>query len=201
MTPNSQHSFEPSPKVEEIEGEKVFFYKEVSSTMDVAEELAKEGGCGIILAESQISGKGRYGKKWISPEGGLYLSWVIKDKKELQKYILEISVLALVKTLNSFDIKNCKIKFPNDIIINRKKIAGILIEKKSDYTIVGVGVNLNSTGNEIGNYAVSFKELKNKKLEIKKFLKVFILTFKSIYRGFTENSRVYLEEWSNLLIK
>ena len=188
-------------KVEEIEGEKIFFYKEVTSTMDVADELAKKGECGIVIAESQSSGKGRYGRKWFSPEGGLYLSWVTKDKKELKKHILEISALTLVKTLNSFDIKNCKIKFPNDIIINKKKIAGILIKKKSYCIILGVGVNLNNLGSEIGNYAVSFKELKNKELEIEKFLKVFILTFKSIHRGFTENSATYLEKWSNLLIK
>lgn len=187
--------------VKKIDGEKVFFYKEVSSTMDVADELAKKGGCGIVLAESQIVGKGRYGKKWISPTGGFYLSWVIKDKKEFQKLILEISALAIVETLNLFGIKNCKIKFPNDIIINKKKIAGILIEKKSDYTIVGVGVNLNNTSNEIGNYAVSFKELKNKELEIRRFLKVFIRTFKSMYGGLTENSGTYLKKWSELLIK
>jgi len=183
-----------------IEGEKVYFYEKVTTTMEVAKQLINNNETGIIVAKTQISGRGRYGRKWISSEGGLYLSWVI-DKKNKILDIMRISALSIIKTLENFGIKNCKIKLPNDIIIKDKKISGILLEKIGNKLILGIGINLNNEGEKIGEYAISFKDIKKQEIKIESFLVSFIKEFKSIFIHYYINPSIYLKKWSELLTK
>ena len=119
-------------------------YNEVTSTNDVAKSLA-EADCRktVIVAEHQTAGRGRRGNSWISQKGNLFFSQVFNHKSNISELVF-VSSLSLLETIKSFyPSLNISIKWPNDILINDKKTAGILIEKAdNDMVIIGIGVNI-----------------------------------------------------------
>ncbi len=129
---------------------KLFKYKKVKSTNTTAIRIIKNSNInyGMIISEMQKSGKGQYGKKWISYKGNLFTSFFF-ELENLNKSLKELTKLncLLVKKLLSIYYKN-KIfyKKPNDLLINKKKICGILQETfirfNKKYLIVGIGINL-----------------------------------------------------------
>ena len=114
-------------------------FNEVSST----NILARDMNVGtVVMAESQTAGRGRYGRVWQSPIGNLYASFVFPNTEVLKKYLSFITGLALAESLPEFDVH---LKWPNDVLLDGKKLAGILLETTEDKIIVGVGVNLVSS--------------------------------------------------------
>lgn len=135
-----------------ILGQAGLYFRSLASTNDVAKHLAsngiKEGT--IVLAESQSRGKGRLGRKWFSPEGGLWFSVILRPRIE-PKHALKLTLLgsvAVVKTLNMLYGIDADIKWPNDVLISGRKVCGILTEasikgKSLDFAVLGFGVNGN----------------------------------------------------------
>jgi biotin-[acetyl-CoA-carboxylase] ligase BirA-like protein len=135
-----------------ILGQAGLYFRSLASTNDVAKQLAssgvKEGT--IVLAESQSKGKGRLGRKWLSPEGGLWFSVVLRPRIE-PRHALKLTLLgsvAMVKTLNKLYGIDAEIKWPNDVLINGRKVCGILTEtsirgKSLNFAVLGFGVNAN----------------------------------------------------------
>ena len=136
---------------------------------------------GIVSAEIQTNGRGRYGNKWISKKGNIFLSFYkkIKLQRDIIKY--QYKVLKIVKNFlikKGLKEQNIQIKDPNDILINNKKICGILVESyknnKSLFVIAGIGLNLASSPN-LKKYKTTFlnKHLKKKvnKLDFLEFIK------------------------------
>ncbi len=120
---------------------KIYRYKEVTSTQKIAKKLVENGAEeGVVVADLQTEGRGRLDRKWISPLGGLYFSIVLKINEKLPL----ISAIAVAQTLKKIDL-DAKIKWPNDILIKNKKIAGILIECIDGYAILGVGINIDKS--------------------------------------------------------
>ncbi len=123
-------------------------FKCVNSTNDTAIQLIKKGKIkGIVFSDKQKNGKGRYGKKWISIKGNLFLSifFQINNKYKLEN--LNRKNCKILKFLLSKYVKNkIEIKYPNDLLINKKKICGILHEtlffKEKKYLIIGIGINI-----------------------------------------------------------
>ena len=98
-----------------------------------------------MLAEEQESGRGKHGAKWISPKGGLWFSYVV-NKKEKNPYIyIILSSVAVVEILKKYRVK-AKIKWPNDILVNGKKLCGMLVENDSyaGKVVTGIGINVNN---------------------------------------------------------
>lgn len=134
-------------------GERIYYFLEIDSTNLCAQRRAQEGGLEgeIVIAESQTQGKGRKGRSWASPPYlNLYLSVILRPKlPPLQAPQLTLmSAVALAETVQSFIPFPPEIKWPNDIIVQGKKLAGILTESccESDrilYAVLGIGVNLN----------------------------------------------------------
>jgi BirA family biotin operon repressor/biotin-[acetyl-CoA-carboxylase] ligase len=124
----------------------------VASTNGVAKQLAsggmKEGT--IVLAESQLNGKGRLGRKWFSPEGGLWFSVIARPRIE-PKHALKLTLLGSVATVKAFNELygiRAEIKWPNDVLLNQKKVCGILTEasikgENLSFAVIGFGVNAN----------------------------------------------------------
>jgi BirA family biotin operon repressor/biotin-[acetyl-CoA-carboxylase] ligase len=114
-------------------------YDQVSSTQDTARKLiaagADEGT--IIVADEQERGRGRRGRAWISPCGGFYASLVLRIDSLGS---LRVGI-AVAEALRDVEIK-AMLKWPNDVLVGEKKIAGVLVENVGDLAIVGVGVNL-----------------------------------------------------------
>jgi len=173
----------------------VYKFKKVKSTMDIAKNFINDNKLGIIVAEEQTEGRGRYGRKWFSPKGGLYFSFQIK-KNKLTDFLSEIVALSLIDTMKDFGL-TCKIKFPNDIIINEKKICGILIEKKGDFYIVGIGINVKKIE---GDY-VSMEELIKRNIKIDDVFEKFIWNFKKVSEIFDKNFDRGIKNWCENLLK
>jgi BirA family biotin operon repressor/biotin-[acetyl-CoA-carboxylase] ligase len=124
-----------------IIGNKITRFASLTSTNDYAKSILntlQEGA--VIIADRQIAGKGRCQRHWYSPDGGLWFSIVLKPKNQ---YIASLLIgVALCDGLKVFAVEP-RIKWPNDILINSKKVAGVLTEIVQDTIIVGIGVNVN----------------------------------------------------------
>ncbi|MBN1445606.1 MAG: biotin--[acetyl-CoA-carboxylase] ligase [Candidatus Omnitrophica bacterium] len=182
----------------EICGIPVYIFGSVSSTMEEAEKLLAKGKNGIICAEEQFEGRGRYGRKWFSPPGGLYFSWILEEGR-FSLFLSEILSLSIVESLQTYGI-SCRIKLPNDIITSGRKISGILILKKQGVYIAGVGINVNNAAGD-GRERVSMKEIAGRPVEKHEVLESFIRAFLAYKKAFSENPEAYLQKWSNYLIK
>ena len=109
---------------------KKFNYQQVNSTNDIAIKKIKKGiNEGIIVAEEQRKGRGQFGKKWISFKGNLFLSIFFQiGNKILFKKITDLNCFIIKKILSNITNKKILVKLPNDLLINKKKICGILQE-------------------------------------------------------------------------
>ena len=129
---------------------KKFEYKIVNSTNNTALRLIKRTNCrfGMVTAISQKLGKGQYGKKWISYKGNLFVSFFLKIQNQNFNFekITKLNCELVRKLLSKFYKKKISIKPPNDLLINGKKICGILqesiIKDEQQYLIIGIGINL-----------------------------------------------------------
>lgn len=114
--------------------------EKVGSTNDELKALAEKGAphFTVVTATQQTKGRGRYDRKWESPKGNLYISVLFREK--LTPLISYIAAVAVRETIGK-----CTIKWPNDILIDGKKAAGLLLESvQGEYVILGVGINIAS---------------------------------------------------------
>ena len=175
---------------------KQFNFKKVKSTNQTAIRLIRssKNEFGLIISEVQSKGKGPYGRKWISYKGNIFLSFFYKLEK------INLSLSSLTK-INCFLVKNViskyykkkiTFKLPNDLLINKKKICGILQEKieksKKQYLIVGIGFNLIKSPN-IPNYpTTNLLKITNQKINKKKFVKELKITFEKFLSKYYKTS-------------
>jgi len=150
-----------------IIGKKVHLFDSVSSTMDEAFRLGNEN-CPdgtVVCAESQSKGRGRLGRAWTSPKGkGLYFSVVLRPNLPLHHLpqITLMSAVALAEAIESISELKPLIKWPNDILIENQKLAGILTELRAEsdqvkFVILGIGINVNSSAHQLVSGATSLK--------------------------------------------
>ena len=182
---------------------KQFNFKKVNSTNDVAIRIIKNTNYkyGIITSEKQKKGRGRYGKKWISYKGNLFVSIFFSLEKINMslKQLTKANCFLIKKILSRYYKKKIFIKSPNDLLVNKKKICGILQEtlKKANttYFITGVGINLIKSPN-IKNYpTTNLLELTKIKVSRKKITS----ELKSIYEEFIDQfSKLNLKTVKNL---
>ena len=169
---------------------KKYLYKKVENTNNVALRLIKQGNQrGIILTDQQTKGKGQRKNKWISIKGNLFLSvfFEISKKISLSKIInlnLKIIKKIIYKKINTLIL----IKKPNDILINKKKVCGILQEtifmQNRKYLIVGIGINVSSSP-KINNYQTTFlNNYTNKKLKRLELFKEIKLQYEKNLHSF-----------------
>ena len=155
---------------------KIFKFKKVKSTNNTAIRIIKSSNFdyGMVISETQNSGRGQYGKKWISYKGNLFVSFFYKLKNLTisLSQLTTINCLLVKKILSLYYKKEIIFKKPNDLLIDKKKVCGILQETISKfdkkYLIVGIGVNLIKNPN-IKNYpTTNLYNLINKKIKKRK---------------------------------
>lgn len=124
-------------------GQKVLFFDKLDSTSTyVYEHLDQLSHGDIVLAKTQTNGRGRRNHHWVSIDGNLHFSFVYEQKFVTNDFeLIAKTSLAIIDCLNSFNVQ-ASIKYPNDIVVNQGKIAGILLEKVEAKYIVGVGINV-----------------------------------------------------------
>ncbi|MBL7054966.1 biotin--[acetyl-CoA-carboxylase] ligase [Candidatus Woesearchaeota archaeon] len=167
---------------------KIYHFKKISSTNDQAKTLAEKGLIDVVVvADEQTKGRGRFNRKWISSLGGLYFSVLLKEKNtDKIKYLTFIAAISVVKAIFQSTKLKTKIKWPNDIHINNRKLCGILTENvlgKVNQVIVGAGININQSkfNKKISNIATSLKIELNKKTNKEKILSHFLKEFDKLY--------------------
>jgi len=130
-------------------GKELYYLAITSSTQDVAREKADHGAPEgtAVIAGIQQSGRGRLGRSWLSPEGGLATSIVLRPAMSTVHLLPAITALAVFRTIKSLGVE-ATIKWPNDILIGGRKVCGILIEhgladNAICYSVIGIGININ----------------------------------------------------------
>ncbi len=173
---------------------KKFHYKNVNSTNDTAINLIKQKNlkAGLVISERQKKGRGQRGKKWISYKGNLFVSIFFSlEKIDLTlKQLTKINSRLIINLLSKYYKKKIMIKMPNDILIDKKKICGILqetIQKNNiKYLIVGIGLNLTRSPNISSYPTTNLYDLTKKKININKIIK----DLKYIYKIFLKSENV-----------
>jgi len=168
-------------------------FKSVKSTNDIALRLTqkKNSKPTMIVSKIQTKGRGTMGKKWVSQKGNLFISifFEMNQKKINFKHFAILNAFLLKDSLSKQFAEKIKIKWPNDLLHNNKKICGILQEvvnyKDKRFLVVGIGVNTNSDPKNKGFSSTSLKKIMNKTIDNNKVLK----NIKSIYEKFLTDAK------------
>lgn len=156
----------------DLMGRRVVFLEETGSTNAVAVELARAGETEgtVIVADAQTSGRGRMGRTWSSPPGvNVYTSVILRPRvaPRSASELTFVAAVAAAEAVGAFSPVRPAVKWPNDILIEGRKVAGILLEMESEtdrvrFVVVGLGINVNSTPDtlppELRKTATSIRE-------------------------------------------
>ncbi|MCJ7514485.1 MAG: biotin--[acetyl-CoA-carboxylase] ligase [Dehalococcoidia bacterium] len=131
-------------------GRQLYYYRQLPTTMETARELAGKGTAEgtVVIAGTQTAGKGRIGRTWLSPEGSLAMSIILKPPLKNLPQLVMIASLAVVRAIKQVAGLEAHIKWPNDVMIKGKKVCGILIENEVkggevNFADIGIGINVN----------------------------------------------------------
>ena len=185
--------------------QKIHHFREIGSTMNVARELARKGveeGT-IIVAESQIHGRGRLGREWLSPEGGIYFTITLRPKIS-PIYAPRINLMASVAiatTIRKLFRLKAVLKWPNDVLIEGRKVCGILAEMDTEMDIInfinlGIGINANPSVSQFEETATSLKKELEREISRKEILSSVLKEIAKHQALLTKGD--LLEEWKNL---
>ncbi|WP_420805933.1 biotin--[acetyl-CoA-carboxylase] ligase [Candidatus Nitrosarchaeum limnium] len=178
-------------------GKRAYYFESIDSTQNQAMKMASDVDDGtIIIAEKQTSGKGRSGRKWVSPKGGIWFSIIMHPKFDISA----ITLFPLASSLGlSYAIEKTlgiksELKWPNDITIKGKKVAGMLVDasiesNKIEKLILGVGINFNVDVKQIEKilkdtenfYGVASLSEQNKSIRPISLLQSFLIELEQVY--------------------
>ncbi len=190
-------------------GKDMYIFNEVMSTNTLAKFLSMNGvGNGaVVISEKQTKARGRSGKNWESPLGGVWLSIILNPNVDHSKIplITLATGVAVENTLKRIGVENAEIKWPNDILIQDKKVCGILTEAITNFNtiesiIIGVGIDANIT---IENFPEGLQEKMTtlndeigKKVDENLLIKTFLEEFEKISDQFVNGEyEAILKEW------
>jgi len=176
-------------------GRSILFLREVGSTNDLAKELAGYGAVEgmVVVAETQTAGRGRLGRGWVSPKGGLWFSVVLRPELKPAEAVrlVFVSGLAVAEVLRELYGVRVETKWPNDVLVKGRKVCGILTEmnttgEKVNYVIVGVGVNANfdvkkDFSEDLKTVATSLKNELGKKVKLEELFRALLEKLENIY--------------------
>jgi len=195
-------------------GKRIYYFDTINSTQNFAMELAskpQENGT-VVIAEKQTQGRGRLNRNWISPSGGIWMSVILRPEFEISasSFFPIISSLALGIAIEKVLKIKPQIKWPNDLTIDDKKVAGILVDAsvesgRIDYLILGVGINfridvkkiektIKNTGNYYGVATVASKYNKTNPVQL---VQAFLLELERLYNLFLDGKSEYIiKQWT-----
>ena len=195
-------------------GKRAYYFDSIDSTQNFASTISKnprENGT-IIVSKKQTSGKGRLGRKWISPNGGLWFSVIIHPKFDVSLATLFplASSLALSYAIEKTLKKKPSLKWPNDVTLNKKKVAGMLVDlslasNSIEELILGVGINfkidptkLEKSIKNTGNYyGVATLVKKNENEEASKLIQSFLVELEKVCELLDKgNVNKIINEWT-----
>ena len=187
-----------------IIGKNIKYFKEIDSTNSYLKNILKsqveEGS--IVVADQQLKGRGRKNRSWDSSEGGLWFSVILYPNLPPQQAMLitMIASISIVESIKKITQLDPVIKWPNDILLNKKKLCGILTELDAEidrlnYSIIGIGINVNNKINpELFDIATSIKKENKGKISRVNLLVEIINTLDNYYKVLLEKNYKFIKE-------
>ncbi|MCL0087784.1 biotin--[acetyl-CoA-carboxylase] ligase [Dehalococcoidia bacterium] len=178
-------------------GQQIAYHRELTSTQDAAKALAAQGANEgtIVVAETQAAGRGRIGRGWASPPGGVYLSIILRPAikpSEALRFPL-IAGVAVAQAIEQLTGLKPRLKWPNDVILEGRKAGGILSEMSAEmdrinYIVIGMGINVNTERahfpEEIAGIATSLREECGKEVSRVQLVQEILAQLESLYEDF-----------------
>lgn len=196
-------------------GCEILYFDSIDSTNTKAQELAEKGypSGTLVVADKQIAGKGRRGRNWESPSGcGIFMTLMLKPdiNPNNASMLTLVSALAVAKALADITGKDAKIKWPNDIVIDGRKVCRILTEMSAQFDyinniVIGIGINVNNSSfpEEISATASSLRLLSGgKKYRRAEIIEKIMEYFEKYYSIFleTEDLSALVNEYDAMLV-
>jgi BirA family biotin operon repressor/biotin-[acetyl-CoA-carboxylase] ligase len=190
-------------------GQNVLYYPSVTSTNDIARQQAQikapEGM--VVIAEKQTSGRGRLKREWVTPQGNIAVSVVLYPARKDLHFLTMLASLAVLHSIQKTTGLKCRLKWPNDVLINQKKVCGILLESQVSpdsvaYAIIGIGINVNmklADYPEISAIATSLADETGKEISRVVLLQNLFLEMEKLYLRLRAGESL-LEEWRENLV-
>ena len=199
----------------DIVGREIHYFEKVNSTNNIARDFVKKESLDgtIIISDIQTQGRGRKGRKWISQKGGLWFSMILYPNIQPEKgMLLTMAIsISIVESLKIVAGLNSEIKWPNDVLSNKRKICGVLTEfdaepDRINYAIVGVGINVNNEIDEsLRNTATSLKKETRKIVSKIELIRSIINNFDKYYKCVRDNKHDKIRDkwlsYSNIIGK
>ncbi len=192
-----------------IIGKKIHSYDSTDSTMDIAHRLAQSNAPDgtVVFSEGQSKGRGRMGREWTSPKGkGAYMSLILRpdvSPADAPKITL-MSAVAVANAIRKATHLGALIKWPNDILINNRKVCGILTEMSAEintvkYIVLGIGINVNTAKADLPKEAASLKSESGHTVDRVEFTRELLRELERQYHIFKEKGfKKIIEEWKDL---
>jgi len=194
-------------------GKNIYYFDTIDSTQDFALGISsrKQENGTVVISQKQTHGRGRLNRRWASPRGGIWLSLIIRPEFELSAITLFPIITALALAIAVEKVLKIKpeIKWPNDLTLADKKIAGILVDaslesNKIDYLVIGVGINFKIDPTEVErvikrtvNYGVTTLVGTNNKTEPVKLVQAFLFELERFCDILLKNNTKYIiKEWT-----
>jgi len=180
---------EYAPRTPTIEY-RIHYIERCTSTQDVAEDLARaqapEGT--VIVAEEMSCGRGRLGRKWFAPRGGLWFTIILRPGAIERLHLLSLAAgVAVAEALNEMYSVSAGLKWPNDVVVGGKKLCGILVEAKAEadrvlYVLLGIGINVNNDiPPELRDQAIALREVLGRNVPRVELLRGVLISFAKWY--------------------
>ena len=190
-------------------GQRVIYYPSLSSTMDIAKQEALRGAVEgtVVIAGEQTAGKGRMKRTWLSPEGSVALSIILYPSMPHLPSLIMLASLAVVHSIEAVTGLKPQIKWPNDVLVNGRKVCGILIESEIrgntiGYTIIGIGLNVDlkiSDFPEISPTATSLSDELGRDVSHLDVIRCLLVEIERLYLTLLAGESIY-EEWRDNLV-
>ncbi len=190
-------------------GQRVIYYPSVTSTNELAKVEARRGAVEgtVIVAEEQTAGKGRLKRAWLSPRGSLALSVILYPSLEHLPSLIMVASLAVARGIKAVTGLESGIKWPNDILLNGKKVCGILVESEVrgeavDYAVIGIGINVNlrvSDFPEISPTATSLSQELGREVSLLGLVVRLVAEIERLYLDLLGEGSIY-EAWRDSLV-
>jgi BirA family transcriptional regulator, biotin operon repressor / biotin---[acetyl-CoA-carboxylase] ligase len=190
-------------------GQKVVVYNSTSSTNDVAAKYAKSKNNDglVVLAEEQVKGRGRGGNKWLSGKGDSVICSILLTDCAVNAELLSLTIaVATAEAIGKCTKAEAKIKWPNDIILNNKKVAGILVESKKVNKlaayIIGIGINCHQSKQgfpaELRKAATSIDIETGGQIDRTSLIKRLLTSIETSLEIAEQNKEEIIEQWQRL---
>ena len=192
-----------------IIGRRILYFQRLPSTMD---EACREGEAGgeegtVVLAEEQTAGRGRFGRLWLSPRGNINLSVLLRPSLGMLTYLSILASIGVVRAIARATGLVASVKWPNDVLIGKRKVCGILVESaltgnEVGYAVVGIGVNVEfdpSQEKELSHTATSLVREVGGPVDRSALLRHLLEEMDALYLNLRDGWSP-IEEWRTLLV-